>query len=206
MLRTAALLALALGACLRAPASRPAASSPDAVALSRHRVEEAPRELQPALARAEGAIRTFRERLAARRAAELAATGVAGALKVCRTEVHALAAAVSAQTGVQVGRSGAHPRGGASAAPDWIAPLVQEAPSKRAADFRAVVVDLGDRVGLLRPIALTAGCLSCHGPSERVAPEVKAAAEGAQASDGATGFSEGDLRGYFWAEAPKRKQ
>lgn len=204
MRHAAPLLALALGACLRAPASPPAASSADALPSSRHRVEEAPRELQPALARAEAAIRTLRERLAARRAAELASAGVAGATKVCRTEAQAMAAAVSAQTGVAVGMTGARPRGGAPAPREWIAPLAAEVGAKRAADVHAVVVDLGDRVGVLRPIALKAACLSCHGPAERVAPEVKAAADGP--SDGANGFAEGDLRGYFWAEAAKERR
>jgi hypothetical protein len=136
----------------------------------------------------------------------MASSGVAGAMKVCRLEAHALAAAISAQTGVSVGMTGARLRGGATAPRAWIAPLIEEVHSRRAADVPAVAVDLGDRVGLLRPIALTSACLSCHGPAERVAPEVKAVADGRNASDGATGFSEGDLRGFFWAEAGKRKQ
>lgn len=209
MRRAAACLGLTLGAllpaCVPAPAPRPEAGPAAALPSAGHHVEDAPRELQPALARAEAAIRTFRERLAARRAAELASSGIPGASRVCRTEVRAIAAAVSAQTGVELGRAGARPREGERAAPRWIAPFVAKAP-RRAADFHAVVVDLGDRVGLLRPIALTSSCLSCHGPAERVAAEVKAAADGPPGSDGAAGSSEGDLRGYFWAEAPKATQ
>lgn len=201
-LPAALVFALAV-ACAGRSAKGPAGSAPPTPQPTRFRVENAPRELQPALARAEAAVKTLRERTSARISAELASGGVARAIAAYRREAPALAAAISAQTGVAVGRTGTHPRAGAAPSRPWVAPVAGEIAARRAADVPAVVVDLGDRVGLLRPIALAPFCLSCHGPAERVLPEVKAAADGAGAPDRATANAEGDLRGFFWAEARK---
>jgi hypothetical protein len=161
-------------------------------------VEEVPRELQPALARAEAAVKTLRDQIGARLAAEIASAGIARSMAVCQRDAPALAAAVSIQTGVDVGRLAARPRPGTPPPRKWIAPLREEITARRAADVAAVVLDLGDRVGLLRPVPLAAPCLACHGAADRVLPEVKLASDGGPAA-----FSEGDLRGFWWAEARK---
>lgn len=197
MSRAAVALALA-AACARPPAPGPAGNPSPAPPPARFRVEDAPRELQPALARAEAAVKTLREQLAARLAAEIASVGIARSMSVCRRDAPTLAAAVSAQTGVDVGRIAARLRPGTPPPRAWIGPLLQETSAKRAADLPAVVLDLGDRVGLLRPVPLAASCLGCHGAADRVLPEVKLAADGGQGA-----FSEGDLRGFYWAEARK---
>jgi hypothetical protein len=192
---------LLAAACLRPPAREAPAAAGSAPPSARYRVEDAPRELQPALARAEAAMRTLRERLAARLAAELAAGGVVRSLAVCRKEAAATAAAVSAQTGVEVGRVPARGASGTPPPRPWIAAALEPVAARRAADVPAIVVDLGDRVGLLRPIPLAAPCLACHGAADRVLPEVKLAADG-----GPVTYAEGDLRGFFWAEAPREKR
>jgi mono/diheme cytochrome c family protein len=63
-------------------------------------------------------------------------------------------------------------------------------------------VDLGDRVGVLRPLPTAATCTKCHGSAERLSPEVRAILAAAYPQDKATGFEEGDLRGFIWAESP----
>jgi Protein of unknown function (DUF3365) len=199
MPRRAAVLALALAAaCVSPTAQGPAGLPAPAPPTARFRVEDAPRELQPAIARAEAAVRTLREQIAARLSADVATVGIVRSLAVCQREARALAAAVRAQTGVELGRIAARPSPGAPPPRAWIAPLLEEGSARRAADVPAVVLDLGDRVGLLRPVAITAPCLSCHGAAERVLPEVKLASDG-----GPTAYAEGDLRGFFWAEARK---
>lgn len=203
MSRAAALALVLSASCARAPAAGSAGSADAAPAPPRHRVEDAPRALQAPIARAEAAVRTLRERIAARIAAELASGGVASAMKVCRREAPAIASAVSHQTGVELGRTGFRARDGSSAPRAWAASIMQETSARRAADVPAVVVDLGDRVGLLRPVALAQPCLACHGPPERVLPEVKGAADGTVPEDRAGGCSDGDLRGFYWAEARK---
>jgi hypothetical protein len=64
------------------------------------------------------------------------------------------------------------------------------------------IVDLGDRVGVLRPIGTAGVCLQCHGPVSRLSPDVLAYLAQAYPDDRAVGFEEGDLRGFAWAEAP----
>lgn len=204
--RRAPALALALASCALAglPACAPLPAAPSATPAprpaARYRPADAPRELAPAVARAEAALRTFRERIAARQAAEIATVGLRRGVAALHEEAPALAAAVAAQTGVTVGRTGARPRGRPAA---WAGPLAAEVEGRKAADVPASVVDLGDRIGLLRPMAIQAGCLACHGGSERVAPDVKAALEALLPEGGATGLAEGDLAGFFWAEATK---
>ncbi|HET7824578.1 MAG TPA: DUF3365 domain-containing protein, partial [Anaeromyxobacter sp.] len=186
----AAAVALALAfACVRAPVPGPAGAPPPASPPVRFRAEDVPAQLHPALVRVEAAEKALRDQLAARMASELAAGGVVRALSVCQRDAPAFAAAVSAQTGVEVGRVAARPRHGAPPRA-WMAPLLEELATRRAADVHAVVLDLGDRLALLRPIAVGAACLACHGSPDRVLPEVKIASDG-----GPTAYAEGDLRG-----------
>jgi hypothetical protein len=196
--RAAAVALAVFAACASPPAPGPAGRPAPAPPPARFRVEDAPRELQPALARAEAAVKTLREQIGARLASEIASFGIARSMAVCQRDAPALAAAVSAQTGVDVGRVPARLRPGASPPRPWIGPLLEETSARRAADVPAVVLDLGDRVGLLRPVPLAASCLACHGTADRVLPEVKLASDG-----GPGAFSEGDLRGFYWAEAKK---
>jgi hypothetical protein len=42
----------------------------------------------------------------------------------------------------------------------------------------------------------------CHGPREMIADEVQTALSAHYPEDRAVGFSEGDLRGWFWIEVP----
>ena len=206
MPRVAALALVLAAGCAGGPAPGPAGIPAPAPPAARVRVEDAPAELRPALARAEAAVKTLRDRIAARLSAELASRGIVKALAVCRREAPALAAEISAQTGVEVGRTGTRPRAGVGPPRPWIAPVVEAIAARRADEVPAVVLDLGDRVGLLRPVAVVPLCLSCHGPAERVLPEVKLAADGAPATDRAAAYSEGDLRGFFWAEVRKEKR
>lgn len=197
----AALAACALAACAHPPeAPAPAPAPPPA---THYHPEDVPRELLPAVTRADAAIRALRERLAAKVTGEVAASGPRRAIASLHDAVPALAAAISAQTGVEVGRTSGRPRTEAGAPRAWAAPLVADAQGRKAADVAPAVVDLGDRVGVLRPIAVQASCLACHGGPERVAPEVRAAIEATYPEDRAIGLAEGDLLGFFWAEAKK---
>jgi hypothetical protein len=44
--------------------------------------------------------------------------------------------------------------------------------------------------------------MACHGPSDSLAPDVADALALHYPDDRATGFTEGDLRGWFWVEVP----
>jgi hypothetical protein len=48
-----------------------------------------------------------------------------------------------------------------------------------------------------RPIKVAAGCLTCHGPSDDLAPSIKAVLAERYPEDMAVGYAEGDLRGVI---------
>jgi mono/diheme cytochrome c family protein len=167
-----------------------------------YRIEQAPARLAAGVEIADVAIRALQQRLSARLQEELQKGGPARAVGVCRDEAQALTAETARIQGVQVGRSSHRLRNPGNAAPPWAERFVAAGAGRKAASVEAVVVDLGDRVGVLRPIPTAAACTQCHGPAERLSPDVRAFLETAYPQDRAKGFEEGDLRGFIWAEAP----
>jgi len=77
---------------------------------------------------------------------------------------------------------------------------VEAASSSKASSERMRVVDLGDRVGVLRPIGTIEMCTRCHGDAKTVQQNIGQALAAAYPQDRATGFAAGDLRGWTWAE------
>jgi hypothetical protein len=65
-------------------------------------------------------------------------------------------------------------------------------------------VDLGDKVGVLRPIVERPMCASCHGSAGRMDSGVRLVLQDRYPADRAVGFTEGEIRGWFWVEMPKR--
>ncbi|HTP53334.1 MAG TPA: DUF3365 domain-containing protein [Anaeromyxobacteraceae bacterium] len=187
------MLRLLLGLTLLHGAEAPAAFAPDA----------APPALAAPIQRAEIAVKHLQQRLQAALAEALRAGGPGAAVVVCRDKAPALAGQVAREEGVSVGRTSARRRNPGNAPPPWASVTVAAADGKRAEDVRPVAFDLGDRVGLLRPIAVGAPCLACHGPRATLAPEVRDVLAKAYPADRAVDYATGDLRGFFWAEARK---
>lgn len=177
---TVPLLALSLAA---APAPLDAAAAPAAVA------------------RADEAAAALQQKLQARLGKALAEGGPAAAVTVCRDEAPRLAAEVAAEKGVRLGRTSDRLRSGANAAPSWAAAAVAASAGRKAAEVRPQLLDLGDRVGVLKPIAVAPACTRCHG--KEVPADVGAALRAAYPSDRATGYEPGDHRGFFWVEVPR---
>ena len=106
--------------------------------------------------------------------------------------------------GVKVGRTSARLRNPRNAPPAWARAFVALTDGKKAAAVSSAVFDLGDRVGLLRPIEIRRRCLSCHAARESLSPATRAWLRSAYSQDRALGYALGDLRGFWWAEAAKR--
>ena len=106
--------------------------------------------------------------------------------------------------GVEIGRTSFRVRSRANAPRPWAASTVAAAAGKKAADVKPVVLDLGDRLGMLRPIAAMPACTRCHGPAEGIDPAVKAEIARRYPQDQGVGFAPGDLRGFVWTEVRKR--
>jgi hypothetical protein len=76
---------------------------------------------------------------------------------------------------------------------------------KRIQDVGGFAVDLGDKLGVMRPIAQRAQCGSCHGPQEKFSTAVRAELKDRYPADRAVGFEEGEIRGWYWVEVPKQR-
>jgi hypothetical protein len=121
----------------------------------------------------------------------------ADAIAVCRDVAPKLAKEVSTDEGLAIGRTSFKKRNPANTAPAWADDFI-EARMKEP----AFTAHPDGRLGVLLPITLQQGCIQCHGPEDRIAPEVKAQLQEHYPEDQATGFNEGDLRGWFWIEVP----
>lgn len=154
-------------------------------------------------ARAEQAMNELQRALLARLTAAMTRGGPAAAVEVCRTDARTIAEAVAKAQGLELGRTSHRLRNPANAPRAWARPTVEAAAGAKAAAERLRVFDLGDRVGVLRPIGTAEACTTCHGAADDVHRSIGATLAAAYPQDRATGFAAGDLRGWMWAEVPK---
>lgn len=156
-----------------------------------------------AVGQAEQAMTALQRRLSARLLEEMGKGGPTAAVRVCRDEAQKLTAAVSAEQGIELGRTSHRLRNPANAPRAWVAKLLPTYAGRQAAEVAPVVVDLGDRVGIVKPLPTQPLCLACHGERSAMAPEVQEMIASAYPADEATGFTQGEVRGVIWAEIPK---
>jgi hypothetical protein len=135
----------------------------------------------------------------------LNAGGPARALSTCHSEAARIAERVIAESGIKVGRTSQRLRNPRNLAPGWAQHFVADGNDRKAADARAMAVDLGNRVGVLRPISTATLCTNCHGPENALSQEVRERLRALYPDDRGVGFQPGDLRGWMWAEVPLKK-
>ena len=127
------------------------------------------------------------------------AEGPVWAIEVCSTEANEIARTVGAEQGVMIGRTSLKLRNSSNQPPEWAKQLINEKPHE------PQFTNIDDQtVGALLPIKLQAKCLMCHGPVDSLVPGVPEQLAKLYPDDQATGFSEGDLRGWFWVEVPAK--
>ena len=167
-------------------------------------VAQAPAVLRPAIQRGDLVIVSLQSSVLRELNAAIAEGGPEHALQSCHIEVLAAARTVSQREGVEAGRTSARLRNARNAPRPWAADIVARHDGRAARDTDGFVVDLGDRVGLLRPIVEQPMCAACHGPADKISPAVRAALAARYPADRAVNFDAGDLRGWFWVEVPKQ--
>jgi hypothetical protein len=167
-------------------------------------VDQAPAALQPSIARAQAAAKSFQTQLQNKLIELLPKSGPAGALDVCRKESFAIAADVGMQHGAALGRTSHKLRNPKNAPKPWAAPIVSQHAGRKAADAKTYVADLGGQVGLLQPIAMGEACSMCHGNASWQPDDVAAALKANYPGDQATGFTTGEVRGWIWVEVAKK--
>ncbi len=168
-------------------------AAPEPVPLS-----DAPAAWRPAVERAREAAGEFQQRLQGRLAQAMGAGGPAAAVTVCHDDAPRIAREVGAERKVEIGRTSDRLRNPGNAPPAWARSAVERMAGRPAAEVGPLAVDLGDRVGVLLPIAVKSACLGCHGPAAGLSPKVKEALAAAYPADRATGYAEGDARGFTW--------
>jgi hypothetical protein len=129
--------------------------------------------------------------------AELELGGPSGAVVVCRDMAPMIAEHVADDHGLAIGRTSHRLRNPANVAPDWGREVVAAVVSTP-----TYLAGPEGELGVMLPIKLASPCLVCHGPREGLTEDVRTALAESYPEDRATGFSEGDLRGWFWIEVP----
>lgn len=168
------------------------------------RLAEAPDEMKPAIQRAELIIVELQGAMLAELTRTLQASGESGAMRSCHLDAIALAQRIGRQSGIAVGRTSDRLRSPTNAPRPWTRAIVTRFAGARASDVGSYAVDLGDHIGVLRPITTGRMCSGCHGPAEQLSPAVRAQLGERYPADHAVGFREGDLRGWFWVEVPRQ--
>ena len=120
--------------------------------------------------------------------------GLAAAISVCKEDAPRLAKAVSEQEGLSIGRTSHRLRNTANHPPAWAEELVKNQVAE------PTYLTSEDSLAALLPIPTGPMCLNCHGTEDGIAADVLKALNEKYPDDQATGFEEGDLRGWFWIE------
>ncbi|MBI1302373.1 MAG: DUF3365 domain-containing protein [Phycisphaera sp.] len=130
-------------------------------------------------------------------AADGTPAGPVAAISVCKTEAPRIAQAVAREKGVMIGRTSDRLRNTANAAPAWAVELLSPRP-----ESARLAANTDGSLGVTMPITISAQCIACHGARDRLAPGVAEALAKVYPKDQATGYDDGDLRGWFWVEVP----
>lgn len=166
-------------------------------------IADAPPVLRPAIQRGELIIISIQNAVLSELTRELAARGPGGAIQVCHMAATTVIYRIGREEGIAAGRTSARLRTPSNAPKPWAAPIVAKYADVRAAGVSGFAVDLGNRVGVMRPITHRPICAPCHGEDEKLTPSVRAELKDRYPRDRATGFKDGDLRGWIWVEVPK---
>jgi len=167
-------------------------------------VSQAPAEFQLVIARADLVVAAMQDSVLRELTDALSRGGPASAISFCHLDATFLAQRVGKAEGIAAGRTSDRLRNPTNAPKPWAAALVQTHAGKQARSVEGFAVDLGEKVGVLRPISERAMCAGCHGPVEQLSPAVKDVLLDRYPVDRAVGFKEGEIRGWFWVEMPKR--
>jgi hypothetical protein len=142
---------------------------------------------------------------------EIARSGPAGAIPVCRDLAPTMAKEVMANTGWQLKRVSLKPRNAQRATPDaWERAALEDFDRRAAAGESPATLERGEIVEqdgkrvyrYARALPTQALCLNCHGAPDALTPEVRARLREHYPDDRATGYREGQIRGAIVATKP----
>jgi hypothetical protein len=161
--------------------------------------------MRPAIAKADLVITEVHGAFLRELRAKMAKGGPLLALGVCHMTPQRLARELKRRDGVVAGFTSDRLRNPANAAPSWAVGLIARNAGQPAGMIDGFAVDLGPRVGVLRPLSEQPLCASCHGPAERLDPRVSRELARRYPGDRATGFGTDEIRGWYWVEILKEQ-
>jgi len=167
-------------------------------------VADAPAEFRPAIQRGDLVIVSLQSALLRELRKALGEGGIERALAACHIDAAGAAFAIARREGIAAGRTSVRLRNPTNAPRPWAAALVSTHTGSRQQGMDGFVVDLGDRIGLLRPIVEQPMCGACHGPTSKLEARTRQQLADRYPADRAVDFEDGDIRGWYWVEIPKR--
>jgi hypothetical protein len=132
--------------------------------------------------------------------AALASGGGAAGIEACRLKGPEIAASVSQQYGLKIGRTSHRLRNPNNTPPAWAQHQVADRVTEP-----TYLAGPGGELGAMLPIRLRAECEMCHGPVGSISEGVQRAIATFYPNDQAVGFVAGDIRGWIWVEVPPRE-
>ncbi len=117
-------------------------------------------------------------------------------ITVCGANAPTIAAHIAEDYGVKIGRTSMKLRNPANTPPRWAEKTVADQVGQP-----TYLIGPEGELGTLLPIRLKAQCQMCHGAPTEIDETIQTALADHYPDDQATGFVEGDLRGWFWVEA-----
>jgi hypothetical protein len=166
-------------------------------------IAAAPAEMRATIERADLVITNMHSALLRELNDALARGGPGDAIDACHIDVTGATQRLGRSHGIAAGRTSDRLRDPTNAPRPWAADAVKANAGRRVRDVEGFAIDLGDRVGVLRPIAERPMCAGCHGPIDGIGPGVRRVLAERYPADRATGFAVGEIRGWYWVEMPK---
>lgn len=148
--------------------------------------------------------KAFMQQLGGELKKELSAGGPESAIKVCKSIAPGIAGDLSTKNGWQVKRVSLKVRNPLLGTPDaWEQKVLADFDQRAARGEKADAMEYGEVVAepagkyfrYMKALGVQQVCLTCHGPSDKIAEGIKARLKADYPHDKATGYSEGQIRG-----------
>jgi len=142
---------------------------------------------------------------------EMAAEGPVGTVSVCSELAPEISGRISRDTGWRVTRVGTRVRNPLLGTPDaWEQKVLMDFKKRRIQGEGIEKLSHSEVVGepggmffrYMKAIGVKSQCIACHGPEDRIKPEVREILKERYPHDKATGYKTGELRGAFSIKRP----
>ena len=157
--------------------------------------EELPQSAKARLQEAQKAKKALGQKLMGELTAALQGGDFARGVEVCKKAAPQVAKTVSSEYDVEIGRTSFKVRNPDNEPQGWTEPFVEARVTED-----VILTGPENTVAYMSPIKMAEVCTNCHGAAEQIPDEVERMLAEKYPQDEATGFAEGDLRGWFWVE------